>query len=65
DLHDRLLIEVEPAAGQAPEAVVATVAERVSTAYEVRPDVVVVARGSIAERLERDVKQVRVRDERG
>ncbi|HZN18094.1 MAG TPA: AMP-binding protein [Micromonosporaceae bacterium] len=65
DLDDRLNIEVEPAAGHDPATVVATVVERVSTAYEVRPDVAVVARGSIAERLERDVKQVRVRDERG
>lgn len=64
ELGDRLLIEVEPAAGQRPTVVTATVVERITAAYEVRPDVTVVARGSIAERLERDVKQVRVRDER-
>lgn len=64
DVNDRLVIDVEAAPGQPSEAVRSLVTDRVAATYEVRPDVTVVPRGTIAERLEKEVKQVRVRDER-
>jgi phenylacetate-CoA ligase len=63
DGQDRLRIEVEADAEQL-EAVTAIVGERVANSFEVRPLVEPVPRGTIAKRVEADVKQVRFRDVR-
>jgi phenylacetate-CoA ligase len=63
DGQDRLRIEIEAAADRI-EAVTALVGEHVARAFELRPRVQPVPRGTIARRLEADVKQVRFRDVR-
>ena len=62
---DRLRIEVEAAPGVAQEELAAGVTDRVRSAFEIRPLVTPVARGTIARRLEGQVKQVRFQDTRG
>lgn len=65
DLADRLQIEIEPARGQDPEDAADTVRRDIAAAFELQPEVVVLARGTVAARLETEVKQVRFRDRRG
>ena len=62
---DRLRVEIETAEGLEPAAGRAQVAQRIAAIFEVRPVVESLPRGTIAKRLEADVKQVRVRDVRG
>lgn len=62
--EDRLRIEVEVAERSETPAAVELVGDRVRAAFEVRPVVEVRDRGTIAGRLESEVKQIRVRDVR-
>lgn len=64
DGEDRLRIEVEVAERAVASAAVEQVGHQVRAAFEVRPIVEVRQRGTIAGRLEGEVKQVRVRDVR-
>jgi phenylacetate-CoA ligase len=63
--RDRLRIEVEAAGGVAPDELAGRVADLVRSAFEIRPVVTPVDRGTVARRLEGQVKQVRFRDTRG
>ncbi len=65
DGRDRLRIEVELAPGADREAAAALVTERVRAAFEIRPVVEPLERGTVARRLEGADKQVRFRDLRG
>ncbi|MGH7735676.1 MAG: phenylacetate--CoA ligase family protein, partial [Gemmatimonadales bacterium] len=62
DMVDRLGIEIEIRDLSDSQVVIDLVRRKIGTAFEVRPDVSVLERGTIAARLEADVKQVRVRD---
>lgn len=64
DLDDRLLIDVEAAPGCDQATVADVVRRRIEAAFELKPDIALVDRGTIAVRLESDVKQVRFRDDR-
>lgn len=64
ELDDRLLVDIEEVPGLDPGAAVQRVRSEIASAFELKADITVVERGTIANRLEGDVKQVRVRDER-
>lgn len=59
---DRLGIEIEIRDASEPQVVADVVLREIGATFEVRPEVTLLARGTIAARLEGEVKQVRVRD---
>ncbi|WP_028924692.1 phenylacetate--CoA ligase family protein [Pseudonocardia acaciae] len=65
ELDDRLLVDIEvERPGPEPGAVAARVRAAISAAFELKADVTVLERGTIARRLDGEVKPMRVRDER-
>ncbi|MGI9018501.1 MAG: phenylacetate--CoA ligase family protein [Euzebya sp.] len=59
---DEILIEVETGPATDQQAAQETIRDVITSRFEVRPRVVMVDRGTVATRLEREIKQVRVRD---
>lgn len=65
DYRDVLRIEIEAAANAVVDELAVIIVEETLGAFELRPEVEVLPRGTIAKRLEAEVKQVRFRDLRG
>lgn len=65
ELQDQLRIEIEPARGHVAEDAVETVRRDIAAAFELQPVVSLLPRGTVAARLDTEVKQVRFRDRRG
>lgn len=64
DVDDRLQIDIEVSPALDPAVAVERVSTDIAAAFEIKADVTVLERGTIARQLESDVKQVRIRDER-
>ena len=62
--RDELKIEIETSGDIAAKASINEVTAQVSSRFELHPQVEVLPRGTIAKRLETEVKQVRFRDTR-